>query len=277
MNSRFVFEKGRRRLIFAHRGARSVAPENTIAAARRAIELGADGWEFDVRLTSDFVPVVIHDATLERTSDVAERPEFAGRKPWPVDEFTLDELKTLDFGSWYGLTDPFGVIASKAPEAPSADKYNGERIPTLAEALDFIKKSSRPANLEIKDLFKSKTGIAAQVLGMIEAAGLSEMILVSSFNFEYLKDVKRLSPETPTGVLVKKSPGDPVALVRELGAEAYHPGLDAIDPEWFPALHKAGVMINVWNINLPDQAQGLVEAGADTIITDFPQWMKFGW
>ena len=100
----------KRRLIAAHRGARSLAPENTLAAARLALAAGARMWEIDVRMSRDGEIVLIHDPNLERTSDAPGK--FPGRSPWLVHDFTLDELKTLDFGSWFSETDPFGQIAA---------------------------------------------------------------------------------------------------------------------------------------------------------------------
>jgi len=97
-----------RRKVFniAHRGARSLAPENTISAARKALEVGADGWELDVQMSRDKKMVVIHDESLVRTSNVKEI--FPHREPWLVRDFTLKELQELDFGSWFNETDPFG-------------------------------------------------------------------------------------------------------------------------------------------------------------------------
>lgn len=97
-------------LNIAHRGARSLAPENTMLAARKAFEIGASGWELDVAMTSDHELVVIHDDTLERTSDAAQ--VFPDRDPWSVVDFSMAELRRLDFGAWFVRTDPFGQIAA---------------------------------------------------------------------------------------------------------------------------------------------------------------------
>ena len=94
------FTKNQNRpLNIAHRGARSLAPENTLAAARKGLEVGADMWELDIQMTADGELIVIHDNTLKRTSNVRE--VFPKRKPWLVHEFTLDEIRLLDFGSWW--------------------------------------------------------------------------------------------------------------------------------------------------------------------------------
>ena len=95
-------------LNIAHRGNRSLAPENTLAAARKGLAAGADMWELDVAMSADGIPYLIHDDTLERTSNVAEI--FPERGPWPTHAFTLAELRQLDFGTWFNATDPFGQI-----------------------------------------------------------------------------------------------------------------------------------------------------------------------
>ena len=119
----------------AHRGARSLAPENTIAAARRGLEVGADMWELDVQLTADDELLVMHDPKLTRTSDVVDR--FPQRRPWPVDEFALSDIQTLDCGGWFVRQDPFGQIAAGALSTSEADSYIGLRAPTLRQALEF--------------------------------------------------------------------------------------------------------------------------------------------
>src|SRR5512133_417819 len=136
-------------LNIAHRGARSLAPENTLAAARKALEIGADMWELDVAVTADGELVVLHDDTLERTSNVQE--VFPDRRPWAVYTFTLAELRKLDFGSWYNQKDPFKQIAQGAVTQAMQQSYVGEPIPTLEEALTFTKDNHWRVNVEIKD------------------------------------------------------------------------------------------------------------------------------
>ena len=97
-------------LNIAHRGARSLAPENTLAAAQKGLDTGADMWELDVGMTADGALFLIHDDTLERTSNAAQ--VFPQRAPWRVHEFTFDEIRQLDFGSWFVEQDPFGQIAA---------------------------------------------------------------------------------------------------------------------------------------------------------------------
>ena len=122
-------------LNIAHRGARSLAPENTLAAARKGLEAGADMWELDIQITADGELIVIHDTTLKRTSNVRE--VFPNRKPWLVHEFTLDEIRLLDFGSWFRKQDPFGQIAAGMVAESDLASYVHQQAPTLKEALTF--------------------------------------------------------------------------------------------------------------------------------------------
>ncbi|HEX7556623.1 MAG TPA: glycerophosphodiester phosphodiesterase family protein, partial [Leptolinea sp.] len=115
-------------LNIAHRGARSLAPENTLAAARKALEVGADLWECDVALTADGIPVILHDDNLRRTSNASS--VYPNRKPWKLQTFTLEELKKLDFGSWFLTTDPFKQIKLGQILPAELQKFVGEPILT---------------------------------------------------------------------------------------------------------------------------------------------------
>ena len=103
-----LFEHLSPTLNIAHRGASSLAPENTLAAARKALDLGADMWELDVQMTADGELVILHDNTLKRTSNV--ETIFPVRRPWRVHQFNLNEIRQLDFGSWFEEQDPFGQV-----------------------------------------------------------------------------------------------------------------------------------------------------------------------
>ena len=133
----------------AHRGARSLSPENTLIAAKKGWELGSDFWELDVSITADGEMVVIHDSTLNRTSNAAAI--FPDRAPWKVHTFTLAELKTLDFGSWFLDTDPFDQITEGNISLADQRLFKNVSIPTLREALEFTKEHNWQVNVELKD------------------------------------------------------------------------------------------------------------------------------
>jgi glycerophosphoryl diester phosphodiesterase len=260
-----------RPLIIAHRGARSLAPENTIAAARKALELGADMWELDVGMTADGELLVIHDDTLTRTSNV--KRVFPERRPWSLAEFTLEEIRRLDFGTWFTEQDPFGEIAAGAVSPTEIESYLGEPAPTLREALVFTREHKWGVNVEIKDLRQTPgdSRVVPKVLALLEELDLVDRVLVSSFKHRYLREIGRSNPRIATGALMKKAHADPKALLQRLGAQAYHPSLSAFRREQVSGLRVHGLQVNVWTVNDPEVMKSLMNAGVTGIFTDFPQ------
>lgn len=258
----------------AHRGARSLAPENTLAAARQAFDIGADQWELDVAVTADGELVVIHDDTLQRTSNVQE--VFPQRSAEAVHTFTLAELRTLDFGAWFNQIDPFAQIEEGAVSPEMQQSYVGEPIPTLRAALVFTRDNHWSVNVEIKDASGTPgdQDVVEKVVALIDELGMAERVLISSFNHSYLTRVKAASPAIRTAALVERAPADPLALVRGLGVQGYNPSHRHIRPEDIPALRQAGIEVNVWTVNDPAVMRALIANGATSIITDFPQMLK---
>jgi glycerophosphoryl diester phosphodiesterase len=263
-----------RPLIIAHRGARSLAPENTIAAARKAFEIGADMWELDVGMTADGALLVIHDSTLARTSNARE--VFPERRPWSLHEFTLDAIKGLDFGTWFIEEDPFGQIAAGGVSSTEAERYRGEGAPTLRQALGFTRERNWHVNVEIKDLRGTPGEFqgVAKVVALIEELDMVDRALVSSFNHRHLKEVGERNPGIATGALVSRPESDPVALLHEIGARAYHPSVRAIRRRQISRLREKGFQVNVWTVNEPKVMRSLIKAGASAIFTDFPQLLR---
>ncbi len=230
-----------RPLIVAHRGAARAAPENTLAAFRAAMYLGADGIEFDVQRTADGALVIMHDSTLERTT--------SGRGRLP--DWRLSDLKALDAGSWFR--------ASAA----------GERIPTLDETIAAV---PAPARLfaEIKQGPAFDEGIAgalADRLGQLDTAGRCE---VSSFDHPSLKQFRAAAPNIPTGILYSARLIDPVAAAGLAGAQALHPDWELIAPDLVPLAHSHGLAVVTWTVNAADQMERLAAMEVDAIITDLP-------
>lgn len=136
-------------LVVAHRGARGHAPENTLTAAALGYAVQADLWELDANYTKDGKLVVMHDDTLVRTTDV--ETAFPGRPSYRVCDFTLDEIKSLDAGSWYAGRDQFGRVAAGEIDADTLKSFDGLTVPTLEEALAFTKDNGWYVNVEIKN------------------------------------------------------------------------------------------------------------------------------
>lgn len=260
-------------LNIAHRGARSLAPENTLTAARKALECGAHMWELDVGVTRDGELVVVHDATLDRTTNVQEI--YPSRSPWRTEDFTLEELRRLDFGSWFTREDPFGELSAGRVSVADGEGYLGEPVLTLQDALRFTAEHDWRVNVEIKDLKSSprEKGLVEKVVSLIEALHLTGQAIVSSFNLHYLARVRTVSPGMPVGVLTDDHHPRPLELLRSLRAQAYHPRLSTIALHEISGLREEGFHVMVWVVNDEKDMLDLIAAGASGIFTDYPQRM----
>lgn len=168
-------------LIIAHRGASELAPENSLAAFRRAVADGAEGIEFDVRLTKDGETVVFHDATLAR---LTHRKNL-------VSSLTLEELQTIDVGSWFNL---------RLPNRSSED-FSAERIPTLRAVLDFLRDFKGLIYIELKCRAPEVERLAEAVCEIIRDSPLLPQMIVKSFQLDAIPIVKKLCPQVTTAAL----------------------------------------------------------------------------
>jgi glycerophosphoryl diester phosphodiesterase len=271
--SPFFKNFGDRFLTIAHRGASSLAPENTLSAAQKALQVGADMWELDVQMSADGKLIILHDETLSRTSNVKDLPKYGTRWPWNPHQFTLAELKELDAGSWYVAADPFGQIHKGAVSQEDALRYREEKILSLAEALNFTKRNDYRVNVEIKDLSDSPGNetIVGKLADCVVKRGMVEQVLVSSFNHEYLMKLKIENPAISTAALVRKAPPNPVDTLKRLNADALHVSRKIVTPEIIKQVCDAGYFVNVFTVNDEKTRHQLKTAGASGIITDFPQ------
>jgi glycerophosphoryl diester phosphodiesterase len=230
----------------AHRGASAAAPANTLAAFEKAIELGADGIEFDVHLSADGVPVVIHDF------DVAATTDGSGR----VSDLTLAQLKELDAGSSF------------------APAFAGERIPTLEEVLETVGQRLL-LNVELKTTSIRDDGLERTVIAQVERHGLAHgnRVLLSSFNPISLRRAKKIAPHVPVGLLYALDMPLPLRrawlapLVRH---EARHPERRMVDARYVAWARRRGYRVNVWTVDDPGEMRRLIDLGVDAIITNVP-------
>lgn len=261
-------------LNIAHRGARSLAPENTLAAAQKAIELGADMWELDVSITADGELYVMHDDTLARTTNV--QAIFPERAPWGGSDLTLAEIRRLEAGSFFIREDPFGQVAAGMVSAEEQAAMQVEPIPTLKEALLFTREHHWRVNVELKALPPAMASfpVVERALALVRELDMVEQVLLSSFVHLYLQQARQLNPAVATAALTAKLQPEPAALLRELGSRVYHPWLQLTTPEEIKGLRQAGFEVNVWTVNEIDDMQRLIQAGVSGIITDFPQRLK---
>lgn len=229
-------------LNIAHRGASGHAPENTMAAFERCIELGATAIETDVQMTSDGSLVLIHDESLARTAG----------SPKLVKDVTLEELRRLDAGSWF---DP---------------AFRGERVPTLRELLELVKPYSLLLNLELKNGVVPYPGLEEAVVEEVRRFGMSDRVILSSFNHYSLVKCKRLAPEVRTGILYMEGLYEPWDYASRIGAEALHAYHYAVLPEWVAQAAERGIAYHPFTVNELAEMRRLLAAGVSGIITDYP-------
>jgi glycerophosphoryl diester phosphodiesterase len=261
-------------LNIAHRGARALAPENTLTAARKALECGADLWECDVALTADGIPVIMHDENLRRTTNASS--VYPHRKPWKLQAFTLEELKKLDCGSWFLSTDPFKQIKTGNISPDELQKFVGEPILTLQEALTFTRENNWQVNVEIKDLrgTPGDVSIVEKVLDVVMQMKMEERVWLSSFNHQYISQIKKILPTVRTGALVEWLDLNPLAHLKQTGAQSYNPGIRLANPRLVRSIREQGFDVFVWTVNKETSMRKLIKAGVSGIITDFPQVLK---
>ena len=240
MNFIKLFEK--KSLIAAHRGASSIAPENTLLAMKKSIGY-CDFIEIDAQLSSDGVAVIIHDKTLDRTTNV--KKIYKDRYPYNVCDFTLNELYELDFG-------------------------NEEKLLTLKRALEFIKENSLYLNIEIKDMkhcFSNEQAVTT-VLREIQNLALEEQVLISSFRGEYLTIVKETSPNIATAFLANSNRDDLIEYLKKLGVDVYHIDKKLVNKSLVDRLKTEGFFIGVYVVNEIEAQKKLFDIGINSIFSD---------
>ncbi len=270
----FFQKNSRSRLIGAHRGLRSLAPENTLLALEKAIAAKADFWEIDVQLSLDDELMVVHDETLLRTSDIAKHPQLKDKKKDRVDELTCEELQMLDAGTWFIETDPFGTIKSKEVCEKDFKIIKEQKISTLEEVLTVALENDFPTNIEIKDHTGRKGDgyIVKKLMELLEDAEQPEMFLISSFNHTYLKEVKEYSPYMATAALDAEPREDLIPYLHSLGVAAYNIREGIVTDELLASLRHEGFFTSVWTVNNKIDGNKLLEKNVKSIITDFPQY-----
>lgn len=255
----------------AHRGADSLAPENTLAAARKAFECGADMWELDVAVSADGALVLLHDDTLLRTTNV--RAVFPDRDMCTSSTFTLAELQALDCGSWFAEADPFGTIARGEVSAGDCVAYRGERIPTLREALEFTRSHDRAVNVEIKSLPAPMEDfpVATAVGELVQSLAMQDRVIVSSFIRARLDEVRAVAAEVRIHALVGYAEDEFVRMPTGGALDGIHPRYNRVSDEQVRAAMTAGHKVIPWVVNEIAAMEHFLALGVDGIITDYPQ------
>jgi len=229
-------------LIFGHSGAQAYAPSNSLPAFERAAQQNAHGTELDVHRSKDGYPVVLHDFTVDATTNGTGR----------VADLTLAELKALDAGSWF------------APE------FAGVQIPTLDEVFDLVGKQLF-INVEIKSMSQETDGVEQVVADCILRHNMKERVIVSCFNPLALRRFREIMPDVPLGFLYGIDTPEAIwKLIEGFEVEAIHPEASLIHADVVAKAHALGQKVNAWTVNDVDEARQLANLGVDAIITDVP-------
>lgn len=250
-------KNGHSPLIIAHRGASAIAPENTLAAFQRAIEDGADGLEFDVRLAKDGVPVVFHDATLRR---------IAG-KNIRLTNVNSDELGKLDVGSWFNLKYPKKAV----------QKFSSETIPTLTEFLEFLGDYKGLLYLELKCKEAEIQTLVKAVTEIVKNSKLFPKITIKSFKLEAVAHTNKLLPEVRTAALFAPKIMTLLKKQSYLIEKAQECKADELSLHFSLATHKLvesaesqGFSTIIWTADHPVWVKRASEIGLKAIITNNP-------
>ena len=229
-------------VVWAHRGSSFMAPENTLESFALAAKQNADGIELDIHLTSDEQLAVFHDETLERTTNGTG----------PVEGCTMAQLKMLDAGILH-------------PE------YKGAKIPALPEVLDFMRSNSLRLNIEIKEERKPNPILVKQLAKLIQDFGLADRTMYCSFNHYSLLALRKVMPRACIGLLYHGGLVNPWAYARSIGANCLHPYFRfGLMEGQVDKAHEAGLKVNVWTVDEPDDMRLVYAKGADGIITNKP-------
>lgn len=233
----------------AHRGATAYSPENTIAAFNLAVDMKADYIEIDVQRSKDGELVLIHDTTVDRTTDGTGK----------VGDLTFEELRSLDAGSWKG------------------EQFAGEPIPTFEEILDLYRgKVGILIELKAPELYP---GIEEQVAAALIERNLdkpqNEKIIIQSFNFESIKKMDQLLPQVPIGVLTSNRADTTLEALQEFStyADWFNPSYGIVTEELVNQVHSLGMQIGSWTVRSQEAADFLFEMGVDAIISDYPDYV----
>jgi glycerophosphoryl diester phosphodiesterase len=233
-----------RTLIFGHRGASAYAPMNTIPAFELAVEQGADGVELDVHFSKDKQLIVLHDFTVDHTTNGTGYAR----------DMTLAELKALDAGS------------------KKDAKFVGVQIPTLDEVFAAVGQKLY-VNVEIKSETVETDGVEQAVADCLRRNNMQERVIISSFNPLALKRFREIMPEVPIGYLYVAEEQPFAEVMETLPHEALHPHHPMIDQAYMEWAKSKGYRVNTWTVNDPARAMELKNLGVDAIITDTPDVM----
>lgn len=226
--------------VFGHRGARGLAPENTLPAFRLAKELGVDGVELDVHLTSDDELVVIHDDTLDRTTNGKGR----------VRDYTVDQIKKLDAGIKFG------------------EKWRGVTVPTLRQV--FEETGKLLYKVELKHGSAVYPGIESRLIDLVREMGVERRVRFTSFDYDALEEVRRLDPKAEVGIIYHGKTRWFLGAADKLGAAWMQAYIGLLDQKDVEMTHAIGLKIGAWPTSTIEDIEKAVALGTDEVTSDYP-------
>jgi glycerophosphoryl diester phosphodiesterase len=238
-------------VVIAHRGASAYFPENTMAAFKGALEMNAEMIELDVMLSKDGVPVVFHDAVLE------DHTNGSGE----LSDYTLDELKQLDAGSWF------------------SKEFTGEKIPTLEQVLAFAK-GKIALNIEIKTEAVSdevEGGVEEKSLALVKEYGMQEHVLFSSFDYRAITHLKQLDPSIPAALLYNNRNSNkllPSQLVSQYKADAFNCSYQQLNRKRLRDIRLNSIPVFVYTVNQKHRMKKMVQLGVSGVFSDKPDLLR---
>ena len=221
--------------VTGHRGAATVEPENTLRGLNYALSLGVDRAEIDVHLSQDQHLIVMHDATVDRTTDGTGK----------IADFTLAQLKELDAGQ-------------------------GERVPTLPEVIELFQAAWQRASKTLLQIELKGEATAAPTVEAVKRNGIENQVVLTSFNAERVAEAKQLLPQAIFGLLTSSLEPNPIEIALRVGAGSVHLRHDLVTREWIESVRAAGLQARVWNIDEEARMEWAIALGVDGIGTNNP-------
>ncbi|MDL4840723.1 glycerophosphodiester phosphodiesterase [Aquibacillus sp. LR5S19] len=233
-------------IVYAHRGASKLAPENTMPAFELAYQLDADGIETDVQLTKDRVPVLIHDENVRRTTNGTGF----------VQDYTFKELQQLDAGSWF------------------SSQYINTSIISLDEFLRWIKDKNLKLNIELKNNVIEYKDLEDIVYNLLKSYQVLDRTVISSFNSKSIKRFNKIDPNVTTAYLTSQKIVDLIPFAKSKGASGLHIKNRILSKSLLDKAKESNLYVSVWTVNRPTQMMRCYKLGCKAIFTDVPHVAK---
>lgn len=229
-------------MVVAHRGASGYAPENTLSAMKKAIEMKAEMSELDVQETADGEIILLHDNTTKRT----------GKKDLNIWELNYDDLKDIEVGEWF------------------SEEYKGEPIPTLKEVIDLVRGKMK-LNIELK-AHKHEKMLAERSLKVVIENNFLDQVVFTSFKFDEIRKIRALNKEAKIGYIFGKLPENVDVFTEDVDLLSAH--YKTVDAEFVKKAKSNGKEVHVWTVNEPEDMKRMIELGVEAIITNYPDVLR---